>query len=184
MEDLQLHLNDSSSQRSSQIAHIDLPSLFLRMKQWPSTHFVNSLSLTGCTIMCGMIVLAANVLCAYTLGAYVEAVCPFDRFEVDKLAWWPMTEGWLGLRIVPMRSKPNCGSVLVRSCRGLRGLSIGYTEELRRPMPSAKCPDRFSRKVACSANPESFLDCAPLEKFEAIGDGATGDGGEALDEWL
>jgi hypothetical protein len=43
------------------------------MKQCPSTHFVNSLSLTGCTIMCGMIVLAANVLCAYTLGAYVEA---------------------------------------------------------------------------------------------------------------
>jgi hypothetical protein len=51
-------------------------------------------------------------------------------------------------------------------------------------MPSAKCPDRFSRKVACSANPESFLDCAPLEKLEEMGDGATGDGGEALDEWL
>jgi hypothetical protein len=73
-KDLQLHLNDSSSQRSSQIAHIDLPSLFLRIKQWPSTHFVSSLSRTGCTIMCGMIVLAAKVLCAYTLGAYVEAV--------------------------------------------------------------------------------------------------------------
>jgi hypothetical protein len=43
------------------------------MKQWPSTHFVNSLSRTGCTIMFGMMVLAANVLCAYTLGAYVEA---------------------------------------------------------------------------------------------------------------
>jgi hypothetical protein len=85
-KDLQLHLNDSSSQRSSQIAHIDLPSLFLRMKQWPSTHFVSSLSRTGCTIMCGMIVLAAKVLCAYTLGAYVEAVWPFDRFDVDKLA--------------------------------------------------------------------------------------------------
>ena len=71
---LQLHLNDSSSQRSSQTAHIDLPSLFLRMKQCPSTHFVSSLSRTGCTIMFGMMVLAAKVLWAYTLGAYVEAV--------------------------------------------------------------------------------------------------------------
>ena len=83
-----------------------------------------------------------------------------------------------------MRSNPNCGSVLVRSCRGLRGLSIEYTDELRRAMPSAKCPDRFSRKVACSANPESFLDCAPLEKLDPIGEGATGEGGDALDEWL
>ena len=33
MIDLQLHLNDSSSHRSSQTAHIDLPSLFRRMKQ-------------------------------------------------------------------------------------------------------------------------------------------------------
>jgi hypothetical protein len=32
-QDLHLHLNDSSSQRSSQTAHIDLPSRFLRIKQ-------------------------------------------------------------------------------------------------------------------------------------------------------
>lgn len=51
-------------------------------------------------------------------------------------------------------------------------------------MPSAKCPDRFSRSVACNAKPESFLDDAPFEKFELMGDGATGDGGDAPDEWL
>jgi len=51
-------------------------------------------------------------------------------------------------------------------------------------MPSAKCPDRFSRSVACNAKPESFLDDAPFEKAELIGEGATGDGGDALDEWL
>jgi len=51
-------------------------------------------------------------------------------------------------------------------------------------MPSAKCPDRFSRSVACNAKPESFLDDAPFEKFELMGEGATGDGGDALDEWL
>lgn len=82
---LQLHLKDSSSQRSSQMAQIDLPSLFLRMKQCPSTHFVISLSRTGCTIMFGMIVLAAKVLWAYTLGAYVEPV-PLGRLDVDMLA--------------------------------------------------------------------------------------------------
>jgi len=63
-QDSHLHLKDSSSQRSSQTAHIDLPSLFLRMKQWPSTHLVSSLSRTGCTIMLDMTVLAASVLCA------------------------------------------------------------------------------------------------------------------------
>jgi hypothetical protein len=51
-------------------------------------------------------------------------------------------------------------------------------------MPSAKCPDRFSRSVACNAKPESFLDDAPFEKAELMGEGATGDGGDALDEWL
>lgn len=84
--DSHLHLNDSSSQRSSQTAHIDLPSRFLRMKQCPSTHLVSSLSRTGCTIMDDMTVLAANVLCAYTLGAYVEGGGPLDRLDVDKLA--------------------------------------------------------------------------------------------------
>jgi hypothetical protein len=49
-------------------------------------------------------------------------------------------------------------------------------------MPSAKCPDRFSRSVACNAKPESFLDDAPFEKAELMGEGATGDGGDALDE--
>lgn len=134
--------------------------------------------------MCGMTVLAARVLCAYTLGAYVEFVVvgPLERLDVDMLAWWPTIDGWLGLRIVPIRSKPNCVSVLVRSCRGLRGLSIEYTEELRRPMPSAKCPDRFSRSVACRAKPESFLEEAPLEKLELMGEGATGDGGDAPEE--
>lgn len=134
--------------------------------------------------MLGMIVLAANVLCAYTLGAYVEFVGICERFDVEALAWWLTIEGWLGLRMVLILSKPNCGSVLVRSCRGLRGLSIEYTEELRRARPSVKWPDRFSRRVACRANPESFLDEAPLEKLEAIGEGATGDGGDPLDEWL
>ena len=57
-----------------------------------------------------------------------------------------------------------------------------YTDELRRLTPSAKCPDRFSRSVACSAKPESFLEAVPLEKVEDIGEGATGDGGECPDE--
>lgn len=40
-----------------------------------------------------MTVLAANVLCAYTLGAYVEGGGPLDRLDVDKLAWWLTIEG-------------------------------------------------------------------------------------------
>ena len=63
-------------------------------------------------------------------------------------------------------------------------MSIVYTEELRRAMGSAKCPDRFSRNVACRAKPESFLEDAALEKLEAIFVADTGEGGDAPDEWL
>lgn len=61
--------NRSSSHFSSHIVHVALESILRLMKQWPSTHFVVSSSRTGCTIICGMIVLAANVLWAYMLGA-------------------------------------------------------------------------------------------------------------------
>jgi hypothetical protein len=60
----------------------------------------------------------------------------------------------------------------------LRGLSMVYTDELRRFMPSGKCPDRFSRNVACRANPLSFRELMLFENVDEIGEGASGDGGE------
>ena len=56
------------------------------------------------------------------------------------------------------------------------------TAELRRASPSAKWPDRFSRREACKPKPESFLEIGTLMKLELTGEGATGDGGDWLDD--
>ena len=58
------------------------------------------------------------------------------------------------------------------------------TAELRRVKPSAKWPDRFSRKETCRPKPESFLETGTLVKLDEIGDGAVGDGGDLPEDWL
>ena len=71
---------------------------------------------------------------------------------IDRLDAWPTTKGALGRLKVGFRSNPK--------------------EELLRERPS-KCPDRFSRSVACNANPESLREMGVMGsggKFPDVGD--------------
>ena len=106
--------------------------------------------------MPGMIVDAARVDCAYTEGAYVDLKSLLPNVEVDGVARCPFVHGWLGRREGGKRSKPNFADELVAAPL----LPVGgaaLTEELLLDETS-KCPERFSRKLACSANAESLRD--------------------------
>jgi hypothetical protein len=80
-----------------------------------------------------------------------------------------------------MRSKPNFRNVLVAGIKGeVTNEKYELTDELRLDETS-KCPERFSRKLACRAKAESLREIGVEglgEKLADVGE-SRGEGGEA-----